>query len=127
MPRAHVKAKQVDRGLAGRVRAWIEGLGPYQSLLLLGVPVCLVEPMKLAAVAIAGDGRWITGTGMIIAAYAISLLLVERLFLIAKPKLLKLRWLAPIWARVVVLRATLMRSIGWRARRPKEQSGERLL
>jgi hypothetical protein len=127
MSRAHVRTKPADGGLAGRVRAWIERLGPYQSLLLLALPVCLVEPMKLAAVAIAGEGHWITGTGMIIAAYAISLLLVERLFLIAKPKLMKLRWLASIWARVVVLRASLMRSIGWRARRPKEQSRERLL
>lgn len=120
MSRVDVKATEPNRGAAARVRARIETLGPYQSLLLLAVPVCLVEPTKLAAVAIAGEGHWIAGTGMIIAAYAASLLLVERLFLIVKPKLLTLPWFASFWARVVALRATIMRSIGWERRRPME-------
>jgi hypothetical protein len=42
-------------------------------------------------------------------------LLVERLFLIVKPKLLTLRWFASIWRRFVALRAMVMRSIGWGA------------
>jgi hypothetical protein len=46
---------------------------------------CLVEPSKLVALADVGDGRLITGTAMIIAAYATSVLLVERLFRIVKP------------------------------------------
>jgi hypothetical protein len=33
-----------------------------------------------------------TGTGMMIAAYAASLLVVERLFKIVKPKLMTLNW-----------------------------------
>jgi hypothetical protein len=69
-------------------RRAIERLGPYQSLALLAVPLCVVEPAKLVAVAIAGKGHWITGTGMLVAAYAVSILVVERLFLIVKPKLL---------------------------------------
>jgi hypothetical protein len=90
-----------------RSRHWIEGLGPYQSLLVLAVPTSLVEPLKLVAVAIAGQGHWITGTVMIIAAYAASLLLVERLFVIVKPKLLKLRWFARLWCRLIILRYRL--------------------
>ena len=127
MSRVDVKADEADHGLAARARARIESLGPYQSLLLLIVPVCLVEPMKLAAVAVAGDGHWITGTGMIVAAYAASVLVIERLFKIVKPKLLTLPWFAWIWARFVALRATAMRSIGWERERPMEQSDERLL
>jgi hypothetical protein len=127
MSRVDVKSDEADRGRAARMRAWIKGLGPYQSLLLLIVPVCLVEPMKLAAVAVAGDGHWITGTGMIVAAYAASLFLIERLFLIVKPKLLTLPWFASAWARFVALRATVMRSIGRERERPMEQSHERLL
>ena len=57
--------------------------------------------------AIAGDGHWITGTVMIIASYATSILLVERLFVIVKPKLLKLRWFARLWCRFVILRYRL--------------------
>jgi hypothetical protein len=85
-------------------RRAVERLGPYQSLILLAVPLCIVEPLKLAAVAVAGKGHWITGTGMIIAAYAASILVVERLFLIVKPKLLKLEWFAWAWIRFVAVR-----------------------
>jgi hypothetical protein len=88
--------------LSGRLRRFIEGRGPYQSLVLLLVPTSLVEPLKLVAVVVAGEGHWITGTAMIVIAYAASLLLVERLFRIVKPKLLTLPWFAWLWARFVV-------------------------
>jgi hypothetical protein len=127
MSRVDVNAKGRGSGPPARARAWIESLGPYQSLLLLVVPACLVEPMKLAALAVAGEGHWITGTGLIVAAYAASLLLVERLFLIVKPKLLTLPWFASVWARFVALRAKVKRSIGWGRGRPMEKSHERLL
>jgi hypothetical protein len=89
---------------ASRLRRIIEGLGPYQSLVLLAIPTALVEPLKLIAVAVAGDGHWITGTVMIIAAYAASLLVIERLFRIVKPKLLTLPWFARLWTRFIVIR-----------------------
>jgi hypothetical protein len=127
MSRVDVNTKGAGSGPPARARAWIESLGPYQSLLLLVVPACLVEPMKLAALAVAGEGHWITGTGLIVAAYAASLLLVERLFLIVKPKLLTLPWFASVWARFVALRAKVKRSIGWGRGRPMEKSHERLL
>jgi hypothetical protein len=77
----------VTNSTAG-VRQAIERLGPYQSIVLLAVPTGLIEPLKLVAVAIAGEGHWIAGTAMIIAAYAGSLFVVERLFRIVKPKLM---------------------------------------
>jgi hypothetical protein len=89
---------------ASRMRRIIEGLGPYQSLVLLAIPTALVEPLKLVAIAVAGDGHWITGTVMIVAAYAASLLVVERLFLVVKPKLLTLPWFARLWAWFIVIR-----------------------
>jgi hypothetical protein len=78
-------------------RGYIERLGPYQSLLILAIPTSLVEPLKLITVAVAGEGHWITGTVMIIAAYGCSLLFVERLFRIVRPKLLTLPWFARLW------------------------------
>ncbi len=87
-----------------RIRHRIEGLGPYQSLLLLAVPTSIVEPLKFVAVAIAGEGHWVTGTLVILAAYAASLLLVERLFKIVKPKLMRLSWFASLWTWLVSLR-----------------------
>lgn len=93
--------EKTPHSLIARIRRRIEALGPYQSLLLLCVPTCLVEPSKLIALAVVGDGHWITGTLMIIAAYATSLFLVERLFRIVKPKLLTLRWFSRVWSWLV--------------------------
>lgn len=87
-----------------RLRRSIERLGPYPSLLVLAVPISLVEPLKLAAVAIAGEGHWIAGTIVITGAYAGSLLVVDRLFKIVKPKLLKLPWFARLWNWFVAVR-----------------------
>ena len=88
----------------GRLRHSIEEFGPYQSLALLALPLCLVEPSKLVAVALIGDRHWLTGTAMITAAYAASLVLVERIFLVVKPRLLKLHWFAKGWAWIIVRR-----------------------
>lgn len=90
-----------------RIRRAIENLSPYQSLALLAVPACIVEPLKFAAIAIAGEGHWFTGTAVIVGAYATSLLLIDRLFWIVKPKLLKLSWFAKICSRLIVLRYRL--------------------
>ena len=79
------------------IRRRIQKLGPYQSLVLTLLPLLLVEPLKLAALVIAGKGHWLAGTGMIIGAYATSLLCVERLFRALKPKLLMMRWFAKGW------------------------------
>jgi hypothetical protein len=86
------------------VRGFIERLGPYQSPLLLAIPTSLVEPLKLIALAVAGEGHWITGTVMIIAAYGCSFLFVERLFQVVRPKLLTLPWFARLWSRVLFIR-----------------------
>jgi hypothetical protein len=90
----------------------IEGIGPYPSLLLLGLPAAIVEPLKLAAVALAGKGHWITGTTMIAACYAFSLLVVERLFVIVKPKLLTIPWFATIWEAFVSVRTRVSDILG---------------
>lgn len=92
-----------------RLRRMIEGLGPYPSLLLLAVPTVTVEPLKLAAVAVAGTGHWITGTAMIVACYAFSLLVLERLFVIVKPKLLTIPWFAKLWKGLVSVRSYVWR------------------
>lgn len=72
-------------------------LSPYASLVLILVPLLIVEPLKIAALLIAGKGHWLTGTAVMVAAYAASLLLVERLFRALRPNLMKLRWFARVW------------------------------
>ncbi len=102
--------KPVDTARMGssKLRRSIERLGPYQSLVLLLIPVSIVEPLKLIAVAIAGQGHWITGTAALIIAYAASLLVVERLFRIVKPKLMTLRWFASMSNRFTALRGKVV-------------------
>ena len=77
---------------SGRRR--IQTLEPYPSLIVMLLPAMLVEPLKIVAVFVAGDGHWLTGTGIMIAAYGASLLVVERVFKIVKPKLMTLKWFA---------------------------------
>ncbi|MGY4509091.1 hypothetical protein [Bradyrhizobium sp. USDA 3650] len=86
------------------LRRSIERLGPYPSLFLLALPTATVEPLKLVAVAVAGKGHWIAGTAMIVVCYALSLLLVERLFQIVKPKLLMMPWFAKLWEAFISVR-----------------------
>ena len=90
------------------VRAVIERLPPYPSLLVLAVPLAIVEPLKLGALLILGDGHLITGTAAIACAYAVSLFVTERLFVVVKPKLLELPWFATVWNRFVVARAFVL-------------------
>jgi hypothetical protein len=90
------------------LRRTIEGLGRYPSLLLLALPTATVEPLKLAAVAVAGKGHWVTGTAMIVACYAFSLLVVERLFVVVKPKLLTIPWFAKLWEGFVSVRTRVL-------------------
>jgi hypothetical protein len=103
-------------------RVWIEGLGPYPSLALLVAPACLVEAAKLVALAIVGEGHWMTGTLGIAAAYGVSIFLIERLFTIVKPKLLRLCWFAKIWAKVIVLRYLL--ALPFRGKPPTQVSSQ---
>lgn len=87
------------------LRNWLESLGPYQSLLLLAVPLAIVEPAKLGALAFAGEGHWLIGTVIMISAYALSIFVVERLFRVLKANLMKLRWFASAWRWFTAVRA----------------------
>ena len=67
------------------------------------VPVGLVEPIKIVALFVAGSGHWFSGTATMVGTYAISILIIERLFRVVKPKLMMLSWFAHLWIWVVAL------------------------
>ena len=100
-----------------RTRRRLQKMSPYRSFSLLFVPLLLVEPLKLVAVFIAGKGHWLTGTGMLIGAYAVSLLFVERLFRMIKPKLMTLGWFARLWTWFTAFRAKVIPAL-FSIRRP---------
>jgi hypothetical protein len=99
-----LSSSQQEEAPRSGLRLFVQKLSPCQSLALLLIPVSIVEPLKLVAVAVAGSGHWITGAGIVIVAYAASLLVVERLFRMVKPKLLKLPWFARLWVWFISLR-----------------------
>ena len=41
---------------------FLNRLGPYQSLLILAVPLAIVEPLKLVALFVVGGGHFIAGS-----------------------------------------------------------------
>jgi hypothetical protein len=105
-----IAKKRRTRGMTflARGRRRLQRIGPYPSLLLLLLPLLLVEPLKLLALIVAGNGHWLTGTGMLVAAYAASLLVVERLFRVLKPKIMMMGWFNRLWTGFVALRARLI-------------------
>ena len=89
-----------------RLRERIKRLGPYTSAAFVLVPLLIVEPLKLAALWIVGEGHWFAGTVSLIIAYAGSLFVVERLFRVLKPNILRAPALAKGWACFIVVRRT---------------------
>jgi hypothetical protein len=100
------------RGMIARLmqlaRRWLEARGPYQSLAILAVPLMIVEPAKLAALAIFGEGHWLVGALVMLTAYALSICVIERIFRIVKPKLMTLGWFAKVWAWLTSARVKAM-------------------
>ena len=69
------------------------------------MPTATVEPLKLVALAVAGEGHRIAGTAMIVICYLLSLVLVERLFVVVKQKLLTIPWFAKLWTTILAVRS----------------------
>lgn len=102
------------------VRRRIQQLGPYQSLGLMILPIAVVEPLKIVALFVAGNGHWLSGTGILIAAYLVSLFVVERLFKVVQSKLMTLNWFATLWIWFTTLRDTSWRWLrAFKAKRSK--------
>lgn len=104
------RARREMSGLA-RVRRRIQQLGPYQSLAILTIPACLAEPLKIAALFVAGEGHWFSGTAMIVGAYTVSLLIVERLFRVVKPKLMMLGWFERLWNWILAASGKILAAV----------------
>jgi uncharacterized membrane protein SirB2 len=87
-----------------RTRRRLQKVSPHLSLVLLLIPLLIVEPLKLVALIVAGEGHWLTGSGIILGAYAVSLLVVERLFRVVKPKLMTISWFSKLWIWFTAIR-----------------------
>lgn len=90
-----------------RFGRWVARLEPYPSLILVLVPLALLEPAKPVGAWLFATGRPMAGAAVIIGAELVKITLVERLFHIAKPKLLTIGWFAWSYVRVTAWLAWL--------------------
>ena len=77
-----------------RVGAWIDSLPAYVVLVVLAIPFAIAEPAKILALYLMGTGHVVVGLVLIVAAYLVSLLVVERLYHAGRRKLLTIPWFA---------------------------------
>jgi hypothetical protein len=77
-----------------RLGGWIAALGPYPSLLLLGIPVVILEPLKPLGFYVIATGHPVQGSAILAGAEVAKIVVVERLFRISRDKLLTIGWFA---------------------------------
>ena len=73
-------------------------------LILFVVPFAIAEPLKIYALFVIAKGHWMLGVAIIVFAYLMSFLLVERIFHAGREKLLSYGWLRWIMDRVEAVR-----------------------
>ena len=103
--------------------AWLERkivqLPPYGALLVFGVPVLTLLPVKLAALYLFGKGQTTFGLGLLVLAKLVGTAVVARLFQLTQPSLMQLRWFAWWYPRWIEWKTGLLvevrASATWRA------------
>lgn len=88
------------RRIMHRFAALIAPLPRFAILILFGIPFVIAEPLKLFALYLAARGLVVTGVLLMILAYLVSFLIVERIYDAGKEKLLTYRWFA--WAMLQI-------------------------
>ncbi|QFU17261.1 hypothetical protein [Microvirga thermotolerans] len=87
---------------------WIERavgrLPPYGILTLFLVPLAVIEPFKLYALYLFGQGHFASGLLTFFVAKVVGLGLAERLFAIGRDKLLTIGWFAWCFAKTIAVR-----------------------
>jgi hypothetical protein len=94
--------------LLALARRKIQQFGPYKCLALLLVPLLIVEPLKIAGLAFVSLGHWAAGACVVIGAYAASLLIIDRLYRVAKSKLMTMNWFAALVTALVKARGSVL-------------------
>jgi hypothetical protein len=90
------------------IREFVRGLHPYVCLVLLAIPVALAEPLKLTGLLVIGTGHWMSGLAVLGFGYALSVLVVTRLFKLLQPRLLKLPWFKKLWNGALKIHSVLL-------------------
>ena len=76
------------------VERWIAGLPPYAALFAIALPTTLLLPLKFVAVWLLANNHFATATLLFLGAKLASTALIARVFILAKPALMRIAWFA---------------------------------
>ena len=124
----------------GRLPVWqrlerlIAGLPPWAALLVFGVPVLALIPIKLLALYLIGEGQIGLGIGLVLLAKLAGTAIAARLFQLTQPALMQLAWFARSYTAFKSWKDRMLRHVRtswpWRAgrrlKRRAASAGQRL-
>jgi hypothetical protein len=96
------------RRIMHRFAAVVAPLPRFVILVLFGVPFAIAEPLKVFAVYLMARGLVVTGVALLIFAYLMTFLIVERIYEAGREKLLTYWWFAWAMAQIVKVRNLLL-------------------
>ena len=106
-------------GLIRRIEGRIAALPPTAILPLFLIPLAIIEPLKIYALYLIGQGRFVAAAMSLVAAKGVGLGLAERLLSIGRDKLLSIRWFGWCYRKLVglkdAIRAWLLATSFWPA------------
>ena len=95
------------------IETLIIALPPYLALFVFAVPALLLVPVKLIALYFIAHGQKTLGVLTVVAAKFVGTALVARLFILTRPKLMRIGWFARGYERFISFKDrlyTLLRS-----------------
>jgi hypothetical protein len=81
----------------GQLERRITRLPPWAALLVFGIPLGALVPIKLLALYLFGKGHVMLGLGLVLAAKLTGTALAARLFQLTQPALMQLKWFARLY------------------------------
>jgi len=89
------------------IEVLIAGLPPYLALACFGLPTLLLVPVKIAAFYFIAHGKATLGLLTVIGAKIVGTALVARIFILTRPKLMRIRWFAWLHEKFVTFKARI--------------------
>lgn len=125
-PLAALFARLARWPLWGWIERRIVQLPPYGALLVFGVPVLTLLPVKVLALYLFGKGQAGLGLGLLLIAKIVGTAIVARLFQLTQPSLMQLRWFAWCYPRWIAWKTGLLVEVraspAWRGAQAITQS-----
>lgn len=104
-----------------RFEGWIEALSPYPALIVLALPSLAILPIKLLAVYFLARGDLLAAAVVLGAAKLIGTAFIGRLFVLTRPAILRISWVAAFYNTIVPWQEAMFASLRatwlWRASR----------